>query len=350
MGLCLVLANFAVLDALRAERFAKDVVQRHAWLGVGLFLAQGALAVQRLDAVVTLLVALAFRAAVRRKPFAFGVWGGLAAAAKFVPLLALPVIMLADFRAWRSARALVLAATGIVLALAVGLLPIVACSPTALADILHYHAARGLQCEATLGVLLGLARLGMGTAVPTAYSFGSRNFEGPVADAFAAASGPLSVVAVLVVAGVAFRAARASAPADAGRFERMGLATLAALLALWLTGKVFSPQYMTWGIPVLAAIPSKRGERLAWLGVLAMALTQLYLRGYYQEVWGQTPIGLATLAARQAVLVVMAVVTVRGLLAGSVGAHAEVDAAAHRQGEEGGASSHASADREDVTV
>jgi len=61
------------------------------------------------------------------------------------------------------------------------------------------------------------------------------------------------------------------------------------------------------------AIPGRLGTRLAWVAILAMAVTQLYTRGFYDLVVAQAPIALATLAARQALLFGLLALAARGL-------------------------------------
>jgi hypothetical protein len=92
------------------------------------------------------------------------------------------------------------------------------------------------------------------------------------------------------------------------RRPRPATAALTACIALWLTGKVFSPQYMTWAIPLVLAVP---GRRLAWALVLAMGLSQLYLRGYYDLVAQGAVIGVLSVAVRQAILGWMLFVSAR---------------------------------------
>jgi hypothetical protein len=93
--------------------------------------------------------------------------------------------------------------------------------------------------------------------------------------------------------------------------RRIAAAALASIATLWLTSKVLSPQYLTWCIPLVLAVPGPGGARLAWVAVLAMALTQLYTRGYYDLVVAQAPIALLTLAVRQAVLGVLLWLAIR---------------------------------------
>jgi hypothetical protein len=284
MGLCLVLAIVVALDLARMGK-EKDLAER-ALLASGLLLAQGALAIQRLDAVTALALALGVHAAVRKKPLGVGLWIGIAGATKILPLLALPVIVASDLETYRAKWPRLLA--GVSLALALGFVPMLAIAPSALGSFVGYHAARGLPCESTLGVLVqlgGLATFAPAVATP---SFGSMNLEGPVASVFAKITLPLTL---LSVAWLTLRAAKNK--------PRAATAALAACVALWLTGKVFSPQYMTWAIPLVLAVP---GRRVSWGLVAAMALTQLYLRGYYDLVAEGAVIGVLSVAVRQGAL------------------------------------------------
>src|SRR5262249_20237938 len=97
------------------------------------------------------------------------------------------------------------------------------------------------------------------------------------------------------------------------RIERITCATLVATIVLWLTGKVFSPQYLTWGIPLVLAIPGRRGVQAIWIAVLACAVTELYHRGYYDFLANQRPAGVITLLVRQAILAGLMAFVARGV-------------------------------------
>ena len=324
MGLALVAAIAVALLAARAAGEGDEGLRRRAWLGSGLMLAQGGIAVQRLDAATALFLALAVWSAVRRKPLAFGAWAGVAAASKLVPILMLPALFAADLSFWRDARRLARFAIAFATAIAVGIGPMFLLSGRALGDVLAYHAARGLNCESTLGFLLAVWRLVTGTRVPTTLSFGSYNLSGSGADVLAFVCGPLSVAATLAVAWVLVRRAHRDGPGV--RALPVACAAFAALLMLWLTGKVFSTQYMTWGIPVVLAIPGRLGVRLAWRLVAAMALTQFYVIGHHELVMQGTALGLLNFGARQAFLVAAAYLAVKSLAAEPSPALAEAEA------------------------
>jgi hypothetical protein len=76
-----------------------------------------------------------------------------------------------------------------------------------------------------------------------------------------------------------------------------------ALSLLWLSGKVFSPQYMTWALPIAIALPWARERGLL---IAILALSQVYLRIYFDDVLAQTQTGILLLVVRQALVLIFA--------------------------------------------
>jgi hypothetical protein len=310
MGLCL-LGAIAVAIAVARRGGVTEADSRRRWLlAAGLLLAQGALAIQRLDPIATLFLALALWSAVRRRPFGLGLWAGLAAAAKILPLLVLPAIVAADLGSFRSRKARLELGAGVAVALAVGLGPVLV-SPRALASMLDYHLQRGLNVEATLGALLGMGRMLVGHARPASVSFGSANLDGPAADLLAKLCAPLMLVALVALVWRILRSKETDT--EAARVDRIASSALAATVVLWLTSKVLSPQYLTWSIPLVLALPGKTAERATWTAIVAMALTQLYFRGFYNLLVAQRPVALAVLGLRQGLLFLLLAFALRGL-------------------------------------
>jgi len=224
-------------------------------------------------------------------------------------LLVAPLVAV-DWAFWRQRRNAARGAAGFAVALGLAMAPMVF-PPDGIRDVLRYHGERGLQIESTWGVLIAAWRLVTGTAAPTRQTFGSYNLDGGAASLFAAASTFATLVAI---GAIAAWLARAPAPVDErARRERIALALLMSLVALWLTTKVFSPQYMTWALPIVLAVPGALGRRIAWLLGTAMVVTQVYLRGYYDYVTDLRPLGVVSLVARLAILVALAWVLARAL-------------------------------------
>jgi hypothetical protein len=311
MGLLLVGALALALATLRRGGASdRELVQR-GWLAAGLLLAEGSLAIQRLDAMTALFLALLLHAAIVRRHALFGLAGGLAVAAKLIPAIVIPSVVLADPGAWKGSAARVRAALAFAVAMVIGFGPL-ALAPGAFRAIVGYHATRGLQVESTLGIVWGTLRAFAGKAAPATYSFGSLNFDDPVADVLAKAT---TVVTLGVAAWLSWRAFRTS-PAGGdgpGRARHVALVLFAAVVTLWLSGKVFSPQYMTWALPLALAIPGKDGLKIVWAMIATLTLTQIYMRGYYPAIIAQEAIGLATLLVRQGMLIAMAIFAIRAL-------------------------------------
>ncbi len=311
MGACLAGAvALAIGLAERAFGEAADT-RRRWWIACALALAEGSIAVQRLDPIVALLLVLALRAAYFRKPAAFGAWIGLAGATKILPVLLAPVILAGDRHMWRPDR-LAKAAGSAVLAMGVGLLPLVA-TPESRA-VFGYHSRRGLHIESLAGTLYGLGCKLVGVPTDVEHTFGSSNFGGRLPDAIAAACGPVTLIAIAVMTVLVARTPEAQN--DAERLRKTTAALALGAIVLILSGKVFSPQYLTWVLPLVVILPHPSLERVCAVFGLALALGQLYLRGFYDWLCMQAPVALATLSVRQVALVVVAVLCARELRAG----------------------------------
>jgi uncharacterized membrane protein len=303
MGLCLLGAIAAAIGAAKHGGADQGEVEQKWLLAMLLLLAQGALAIQRLDAVVALFLGAAMLAAATRRPLALGLALGLAGAAKVLPLVVLPAVVAADWGAYRQRGSLLRLAAGVTTALAIGFGPLLIV-PRAGIAMLRYHAARGLNVEATLGIALGVIRALSGNRQPAPASFGSQNLEGAGADLLARLALPLLVACSAWLVWYLARTPRSGAPPGA-RVTRIASSALAATAIAWLTSKVLSPQYLTWAIPLVLAVPGRPGRRLAWTTLAAMAVTQLYTRGFYDRVVEQAPIALLTVVTRQCLLFVL---------------------------------------------
>jgi hypothetical protein len=303
MGMCMILAIALAIDVVRRAQASRASLDARWWLAAALLLAQGALTIQRLDPIVALSMIATLRGAVRRSPVEMGLWAGLAGACKIVPLLVVPVIVAADWSFWRTR--LVKLGAWTTAGLVAGFGPMFLASPGAVVDLFRYHGLRGLQVESTLGALVGAARIVLGTSRPATISYGSFNLDGSLPDALARLSVPLAVAGIAALCVLEWRAGEAEG--EPGRIERLACATLAATIVLWLTGKVFSPQYLTWGIPLVLAIPGRRGITAIGLAVAAFAVTQLYYRGFYDLVFNQQLVGVVAVLVRQALLVALLV-------------------------------------------
>lgn len=283
-----------------------DEAQRIVVFGL-LLLAHGAIAIQRLDAIVALLAILMVRAAVRGDERSLGFWGGLIGAAKLVPFLLLPVLVIAS--GIRGTKRIGAVTIGAALGLALGLGPMLVLGRESLPLLLSYHSARGLHVESSFGVVYGATKALLGMREAGTMDYGSYNFHGPFSQVLAKAG----AVVTLALVGLVGYAAQKPDVTPAQRTERIVLAALATMTALWLGGKVFSPQYLTWALPLAIALPGRSWKHVAMGLGLVLLLSQIYLRGFYDHVYMQWPAGVITMVLRLGLLVALFVIALRRL-------------------------------------
>lgn len=200
---------------------------------------------------------------------------GVAAAAKVYPGLLAPILLAHVWKTRGRREALVGGAVFLGAAAAL-VLPFALASPGGVWDALWGQAGRPLQIESLGAGLLLTAHQLFGLDLTMESSHGSQNLDGGAADALALVSTLLQVGAVLAV-WVWY----ARGPADRDRLLRACAAAVCAFVAF---GKVLSPQFLIWLIPLVPLIRGRRG--LAASGVLAAALvlTQLWFPYRYWEL------------------------------------------------------------------
>jgi hypothetical protein len=179
----------------------------------------------------------------------------LAVAAKVYPLVLLPLALIETWdRGGRDAVRRAVVWFGGVLVLVH--LPFAILGPGGLRFSYWVQLKRGLEAESLGGgILLVLDRVGLHSVTLRDEAPGSRDAVGSVASAIAVLSSLVVVAAVLYVAWVYLR----------GRRDLL-LAGAAAVTAFVAFGKVLSPQYLSWLVPLVPA------AGLAAAAVLAVAL------------------------------------------------------------------------------
>lgn len=289
MGLTLTLAMALVH---RAMRWSPSQAARSWWLGSAALLLHGAIAVQRLDALVALALALCLLAWSRQRRAWLGAAVGAAAAIKLLPLLLLAPVFGIDGEARRRAWRVVLPAIAVTLA---GLAPLWLFGAEGARSFFAYHASRGLHAESFAASVLALLRLPFSPLGPATVSYGSFNLDDPAADRIAML---LTPTLPLLLGGYAlWLARRERAPTS----ETKARTLVAGLCVLLLGAKVLSPQYLTWLLPFVGVLPRRA---LPW-AALAWLLSQVYFRGYFDAVYGMTPLGIGTLLLRDGALLTL---------------------------------------------
>jgi hypothetical protein len=187
-------------------------------------------------------------------------------------------------------------------------LPFAIVSPGGLAHSLTTQLGRPLQIEA-LGAGFLLVAHQLGLYDPTVVStHGSQNLSGSLPDALATIETALLIVALLVV-WTLFARGRPDR-------ERLLTASAAAVVAFVAFGKVLSPQFLIWLIPLVPLVAGTTGVTACWLLAAALVATQLWFPHRYWHVVALEPAGWLVLV-RDLLLVALLVVLVAAIRPGS---------------------------------
>lgn len=231
-------------------------------------------------------------------------WVLLAAATllKLVPLALVPVLIIWQ-RHRTGARRAWAGLAGCLAIVAVVVAPFVALSASGTLEVARYHLDRPLQIESTgAAYMLGLDAL-VDIPVTIEDSFGSQGLDGTGPAVLAGIS---TAVLIALLAAIAWTLwiglRRARAPGDARLFVAACAATTVAML---VCGKVLSPQFLIWLLPVIFVVAGRYGPATFGLGVAAMLLTLAYFPHRYWDLVAlhEGPVGLLVL--RDSVLIAL---------------------------------------------
>jgi hypothetical protein len=268
-------------------------------------LALGSVVLTRFDLWPALLTVAALAALVSgRDRLGLGVLG-LATAAKLYPAVLLPVALV--YAARRGRQNVLAALVSFVGALLLCFLPFLLLAPEGVWASIERQTGRPLQIE-SLGAALLLAGKQLGLYEPTVVStFGSQNVSGSLPDRLASLQTLLQIVAVVAVWVAVARARDPIAGLLCG--------SAAAVVAFVAFGKVLSPQFLIWLVPLVPLAAAVSGLGITVLFVTALVLTQLWFPTRYWDVVDLGAVGWLVLV-RDLVLVGLLVALVRSTLTG----------------------------------
>jgi Glycosyltransferase family 87 len=197
---------------------------------------------------------------------------GAAIAAKLYPGVLLPLAVAYAWRRRGRREALVCLACCVVVVV-VAYLPFLAVAPVETVESIGRQLSRPLQIESLGASLLLAAHQLFDIEIEMHSSHGSQNLVGDAANVIAVL---LSVVQVAVLVWLWVRFARG--PASPRRLATHAAAVLVAFVAL---GKVLSPQFLIWLLPV---VPLARRFGANALLAAALVLTQLWFPFRYWDL------------------------------------------------------------------
>jgi hypothetical protein len=258
-------------------------------------LALGTVMLSRFDLWPAALAAAGLAAIVSSRLRLGHVLLGLATAAKFYPGVLIPLAVAYAWKRRGRREAVVCAAlTAGVFALVV--VPFLVVAPGGVWHSLSVQLGRPLQVESLGAALLLVAHNVFGFALAGETSHGSQNVAGGAAHTLAVVS---SIVQGAVLLWIWWAFARG--PATAAALVRASAAAVCAFVAF---GKVLSPQFLIWLIPVVPLVRGRRGLWASLLLLAALVLTQIWFPFRYFRLALDFEAGLSwVLLARDLVLV-----------------------------------------------
>jgi uncharacterized membrane protein len=227
----------------------------------------GSFALSRFDFWPMLFVTAAVAAFLRNRDRLGFTALGFAIAAKLFAVVLVPLALVWTLRRRGSAELGRAVACGVAVVAAV-VLPFAVLAPHGLWQSLRGEASRPLQVESTAASFLTTF------AHPKVIlTHGSFNLAGY---GWVAASTTALEIVVLIVLWIAF----ARGPVERDRLIRYGVASVLAFIVL---GKVFSPQFLIWLVPLVPLVRGRRGAAACLLLTAALVMTQVVFPSRYSD-------------------------------------------------------------------
>ena len=234
-------------------------------------------------------------------------------ATKLVPGLIAPLLAI-DLLRRRNLRAALLAAVECAAWCAFWFLPALLASPSGLKHAFTYHSGRGVQIESVWGNGVMFAERLVGLEVVTANAWGAFETVSAWTDPLRSISTLTQLLLLAAGCLLLWRGRWQIAPHDAhGRAVwLLGGATLAHLLFI-VSGKVLSPQYLIWIIPMIVVLPGTHTTSMRMLATFTATLlaTQLLFPYAYHHLLERDALGLAVLTTRNLLLLLLTVLVAR---------------------------------------
>ena len=254
------------------------------WAALGCF-GLGTCLAHRFDPVVALLLVGMSWAALALRPVWFASLFSLAVVCKGVPLLVAPLWFLLFYgqtQAWPRNRRVALFGQIVLCGVLWGLLfaiPVFCTSGLALFDAFRYHGERPLQLESTGAAVLGVLQLFYPGLLLSESGYGSSNVRLIEPDLFwleqlfLRLQGPVVCLGLLGAMAKLLRGMRRWSQAA---FAEQTLRGVCLVLVLYMvSGRVFSPQYLTWILPLGLFLSLRVNAWLTSLFVVILVLSQL---------------------------------------------------------------------------
>jgi hypothetical protein len=226
---------------------------------------------------------------------------GLGVAFKLTPIVIVPVLLVTELTGRGSLGRVAMRVSALAAGMLAPLLPHLSTAGSGTLAFLQYHAERGIEIESFFANMLwALARVGLPIAVE--YRFTSFEVTSRLSEPLAFLS---TVLMIAVPLAFAVRAIGMGRLYDGQAGYRYACLLLPAMLAV---GKVLSPQYFVWAIPMLLLVGAEVTTSRKTFAILCLLVTAMAIltTGVYPLGFGALralrPDGWLVLTARNALL------------------------------------------------
>lgn len=273
-------------------------------------LALGIIIKARFDLVVALIMLAALVCFLANRHFAAWTLLGVGIMTKMVPLLLAPLFLIIHLRR-RQWPALWMGPLVMLLTAAIIAVPFLMASPSGLADSFLYHVERPLQMESSWSSALMLLHMATGYPLRLDDEYGSHNIYSAASDNLSLISGP---VALMMLAGAYFVFWRRCQKGDDRRGPDIWLIRFAAAaIAIFIfSGKVFSPQFLIWLMPLIPLVRGRDWPFLNGLFAAVLLLTQWEFPYHYWDLYMLKPTMIVETATRNLLVGLLALILVLG--------------------------------------
>ena len=269
----------------------------------------GQIVTTRLDLLPTALTVGAIALWLRRTERAeYSAWLLLAAgvAVKLSPIVVAPIFALDACRR-RSLRCAVLGGLAFLGGITLFFVPGYLASPDGFIGVFTYHSARGIQIESIYANLtLWWSRVA-DFDVDVIHAFGAFEASSVATPAIRTVS-TLLQLGTLASVYLTFLLATWRDALALRRDRLLVLGSLLALAAFIAFGKVFSPQYLIWLIPLVVLVPGRLGRWAIGVFLLTLVWTQVLFPYAYIALLDNTVAGLVVLTYRNVLFLALFVI------------------------------------------
>lgn len=272
----------------------------------------GFLIAARFDIVAAFLILATLTAFIYDRRLVAWALIGVGMMTKVVPLFLAPLLIIAHYRR-REKDWIFIGPVAALTAATLIALPFLYASAEGLARAFMYHAERPLQIESSWSTpILIMSWFGYGLRMFSSY--GSHNLFTPLSNFFATISGPVTVFFLAVGYWQFWKrtAPSGNRAVEEGYFNdqlvRFAVATIIIFVA---GGKVLSPQFLIWLLPLMPLIYDSDRNYLLSLFGLILVMTQFEFPFFYGQLLALNPGMVILVAVRNLLLIWMAITLVR---------------------------------------